>query len=1566
MNSIGRLADKAARGVAPLLTSYVPFFYKRYRQLLHTTMAWLPTLPGLEPISLEEAYSPPLLLRFPDDGSSPQSVERVLSYQPRVFLYGGAGAGKTALLRWLAWRFSGGMDVQAVRNLTFKLFGRSVNDLMPIYFSLDVLSEGLTLFDALLKAVGEYGLPGAARFLRRRLETGSCVLLFDNWECLDSVARAQVADFVDAFPENIYFVASRRGVAASELKKFSMWQLEGLSSEGISRFLSWRLGEHSSPMQAILSAAERSEGFQRALSLPLVLTSACRVVRREEEAPSLVAFYADWLHALGEVKDWEAHARQPSLDWQDLASYLAYEMLVKGEEGLPEKAILPSVQNQFLEVDVTELEYLLRALWGPLGVFELCDGFVRCSSPSLQGYLAARWLAKGGQLFRFLDRVGEPGWEDALVLAVALSSEAEESLQRIAAWAKTPAQRLFFARCLAEVEKGLYPQDEIEEQLVSLLEDEAAEGFWIPAALALAGLHRVPAKEYFDVLLRQGDLPEERRRAALALGRLRPSWAVPLLGAAVSDRAPEVRRQAAWALGYIPSAQAVRVLARVLHSPFPEVRQAAARSLALQGQVPKLRAAVVRELLHALGREAEGNKAVASEVEKALLQIGKAAGPQLVAALADERLSKEQRRWLARVLGRLGDERALPFLVEALVEEPFPMLEGYIEAIAQIGEPAIPVLLQALHEHDLASSSGLIEALSRLGERAVPSLVEAIAERTPQVRRAALRALKRIGEPAMTALVHALLHDTRYDVRRQALEVLGTIGEEQAMTALLQALQDKDRGVRTNAVRYLGDLAAPEALEPLIELLEREEYPSLRREAIFSLGKIGDERAIPPLLNMLAEPLLREAAVGALVSFGERAVEPLIRALHSAEIAGEIKESIWGILKAIGARALPNQRTLAGVASAYAQLASANEREILALVQGLEWWKYGWELLRSLEILPSLAQAQDLSEISAMGEQLAWLGQVEEWLRPYMRTILWGLQDIVESINLFHKHTQRQSQRDALLSAIDRLEEIQQLALQQALPFELLLLKPVLSRWHDLLVEAIKGLRGRAMLLIKLLTPQLPFYGSQPTVVAVFSLFNEGDSAARNLSAQLRSLDIHGQGVQILRKGRINLDPLGIGEERLIEIPIAPNGCTQCECILEVRYDDDERQGVTERYTCQIKFVAAPATYIPIERSPYIVGMPVKVPQMFYGRQADIQWIYENLDRQYQLQTLLLYGERRIGKTSLLYQLEHNPPDDRYIFVLFDLQLRDYMETVAEILYDLAQTIVLRLQREGMDVEPPEWEEYQVRPEATFLSFCERLDALLKERPLVIMMDEFGVLISKVQRGRIEGSLFQVLRGIAQHFDHFTFLYSGAHEVRRMQQDFNSILFNMPKARRLTYLSEGEATALIEEPVKDFLTYHPLVVQKIRTVTACHPYFIQYICDELVHRARAQRRNYVDLTDFEYVLNGVVDDATGNIENSVFRSLSRPEKLVLAALAHVTDDVRVFVSVGDVAAMLERRHVAMSRESIMEALRDLCERELVTEMRIGQQLRYSFRMGLMRMWLVQNEILLRLVQEQEP
>jgi hypothetical protein len=60
---------------------------------------------------------------------------------------------------------------------------------------------------------------------------------------------------------------------------------------------------------------------------------------------------------------------------------------------------------------------------------------------------------------------------------------------------------------------------------------------------------------------------------------------------------------------------------------------------------------------------------------------------------------------------------------------------------------------------------------------------------------------------------------------------------------------------------------------------------------------------------------------------------------------------------------------------------------------------------------------------------------------------------------------------------------------------------------------------------------------------------------------------------------------------------------------------------------------------------------------------------------------------------------------------------------------------------------------------------------------------------------------------------------------------------------------------------------------------------------------------------------------------------------------------------------LDRLDLSVSGKELLNALYALCERDLVIERRMGQTLQYGFKMDLIRMWLQQNDMLLRLSQE---
>ena len=1612
--TIGRALRWTSDKVSPLLAPLWPERYEQiYRKHLVTCVEQLPTLRDLPKTTFERGYLPlvPNMPNPPSGQSMSHSSERVweaLAQSPRVLITGALGSGKSTLLRFLAWQFAGQAEQAKVRHLSFCLFGRALDTLMPLWVDLRSLGEqGTDLPTVLLASLATHGFPTAHEFLRQRLIAGECVLLLDSLNEVPPARLSEIDLLIHTYPRNIWIVATRSLAAQPPLSGFTILELPGIAAIDTPVYMQHYLDGGTSSAAGILAICDRSVAFAELAQKPLMAAAMCRALRRQaveavepvRQPPLLDACLQ---LALDEWPGQTGHSAHYAMgDKLRLLQAVAYTLQAQGCSELGSEELFALAKQQGFDdehaVSLCEEAILQTGIMVPQP-----GGGYAFFARVLRSYLAAGWVVDHQLTDMLVVGAEAPWWQGVAPLVAGLLADPNPLLHRLEdRLPATPHKWLLLAHCIAEARQcdpGL--QRRVADQLFALLEHEAAEptgstALWQQAAIAVSGMEYRRVKDYLGTLMRASE-PEQRRRAALALGRLQEEWGIPSLNAAIADAEPSIRQQAAWALGYIPSLQAVRALPRALRSSSEGVRQAAARSFTQLAHTPALLQAVVQQLIMAL----DDDKAVASLAEEALCQIGPQALPQLAAALDDQRLGRAQRGRVAMALGQLGDDRALPVLIEALVERtrgervrpnsdgseaPILGLEGHIKAVAGIGAKAVPGLVEALAGKDITSGAVLVAALVMIGEAAVAPLIEAITGSAPEVRNAAVRALEQIGAPAVEPLTQALLHDTRFEVRRRALEILAQIGEEHAVNALIEALDDPDQTMRVNATRYLGNLGDARAVEPLIHLAsapsrtsDSAEELTLRRAALSSLSALNDARAVPVLLESLKEPTLREVASHALSRLGSKTIESLITYIHTPGLDAQMQQAAWELLKGAGASAPSEQHSLEGLASALSRLnldpqnaaSSGTPEEILARLENLQWWQYGTELHHSLATALALANARDLPSIDQSGPELEWLNNPLRpelastdtvWLRPHIKGILWALKDVIEHVRLYHQVTRREAQRDALLSAIDVLAEVQERVEQTALPYERLFFDPLVQRWRTAMLEAIRQLRGRASIVIELLTPSLPVRATQHVVTAVLRLFNEGDGAARNLYALIKPVSQH--GIEVVGSERLELAPLGIGEERRLEVPIAPGGIRRAELMLEAHYDDDERTDAIQRYSCHLEFYDTPSAYVPIETSPYIAGTPVKTASMFFGRRDILDWVHDNISHQHGENVLMLYGERRMGKTSVLYQLQQNSPSPQHLSLLFDLQLYSYINTVPELLFELAQAIVSRVQREGLSLPLPTWELYAANPYRAFVDLGTLIDDSLQDRSVLVMLDEFGVLLAKVRDGIFATSLFDFIRGIIQRTRKLAFLFTGAYEVRRMHKDFGSILFNMAKVRKISYLTETEATDLIEKPMKGILQYHPLVVQKIRAVTACHPYFVQYVCDELVQYARKEHRNTVELADLDYVLRDVVHDASGNIEDSIYARLNEPERRILAALANVTDDVRVFVPLSDIAGTLDRRHLTMSHDGLTSALRSLQERDLVTEMRIGQQLRYAFRMGLVRMWLLQNEMLLRLSQE---
>lgn len=134
---------------------------------------------------------------------------------------------------------------------------------------------------------------------------------------------------------------------------------------------------------------------------------------------------------------------------------------------------------------------------------------------------------------------------------------------------------------------------------------------------------------------------------------------------------------------------------------------------------------------------------------------------------------------------------------------------------------AVPEITARLElETDRGVRQSLVQGLGRLGDdRALPVLLQALQDRDLEVCHEAALALSRYNSPAAyEALLAALVRkENREDwqIRRFAAQALGKLADRRAVPALIASLRDESELVKPAVAEALGELGDPQAVIPL-------------------------------------------------------------------------------------------------------------------------------------------------------------------------------------------------------------------------------------------------------------------------------------------------------------------------------------------------------------------------------------------------------------------------------------------------------------------------------------------------------------------------------------------------------------------------------------------------------------------------------------------------------------------------------------------------------------------------------------------------------------------------------
>jgi uncharacterized protein len=253
---------------------------------------------------------------------------------------------------------------------------------------------------------------------------------------------------------------------------------------------------------------------------------------------------------------------------------------------------------------------------------------------------------------------------------------------------------------------------------------------------------------------------------------------------------------------------------------------------------------------------------------------------------------------------------------------------------------------------------------------------------------------------------------------------------------------------------------------------------------------------------------------------------------------------------------------------------------------------------------------------------------------------------------------------------------------------------------------------------------------------------------------------------------------------------------------------------------------------------------------VFSGRGDIARQIEASILGATQAPTLLLHGPRRMGKTSILYQLPRLLGPD-FAPATIDCQNPAVTSSAASLLRYVSRGVSAGLQRRRVTVEPLAASSLAREP---FAVFDEWLDGVEQAMPqgmrALLCLDEYERLQSAMDAGW--GAQFlDALRHLLQHRQRIVLMFTGAHTFQELGPAWTDRFISARRVR-VSFLTREEVLPLLTEPIPEFdMTYAVGALDSLISATRGQPFLTQAVAFELVQHLNEQQRKQAALEDVE-------------------------------------------------------------------------------------------------------------------
>jgi hypothetical protein len=313
-------------------------------------------------------------------------------------------------------------------------------------------------------------------------------------------------------------------------------------------------------------------------------------------------------------------------------------------------------------------------------------------------------------------------------------------------------------------------------------------------------------------------------------------------------------------------------------------------------------------------------------------------------------------------------------------------------------------------------------------------------------------------------------------------------------------------------------------------------------------------------------------------------------------------------------------------------------------------------------------------------------------------------------------------------------------------------------------------------------------------------------------------------------------------------------------------------------------------------------GLPV-IGTTFTGRDDIMRRIETHWATAGQPAAIILYGHRRMGKTSILRNLAGRTGSDS-LYIYLDMQQFALIEHTGQLLLDFTETIHRAAKEAGL-APGPEPDESQYTNMSTGRRQLDRLlqhigtqmtDPAHPHHPkrMIMAIDEFERIESGIKAKRIDSGFLLYLRSINQQTPWLGLIFAGLHTLEEMGMDYQSAFFGQAEYIRVGYLDRDAAIKLICQPHPDFsLEYEPALRDELFRLSGGQPYLLQRLCWELVNRWNDEFLKHgetpprtLTVPDLKPVLTPDFFQSAGYYFDGVWSNVTENERALMSILAN--------------------------------------------------------------------------------